>query len=123
MYDRQIFYKLILKVLSLQLVFGCLGTIVSWLVWFRVQSTISVVIGCAIAFIPSLIYALAITLGGFSAQANIIWQRHKRGIVWRFIATIIMFIVVYKFLPQLNLWLLLSTYIISLNAYWIALVI
>lgn len=123
MYDRQIFVKQLLKILRLQLVLGLGISIVFWFIRRDLTIFISALIGCSVGFVPSVVSALLILRGKFVSSAGVVLRKHKRALLWRFVTTIIMFLIVYKFSVHLNLWALFISYIVTLNCYWLALAI
>lgn len=110
------------KVIKTQLVLAVAGILCIGLVTRNFNSILSVMFGCIVAFVPTLIYVKVAFQKGLLAYPNQVLKRHQRAVVLRFLVSFFLFSLICYSYSSCNFLLLLVAYVITLSSYWIILI-
>ena len=80
----------------------------------------SSLVGGVIALVPATFYGWQIVLN-VDQGASVVFRRHIRGQIGKYLLTVLMFSITFTVFNQLNIIALFSSYLVALLVYWVAL--
>ena len=110
------------RVVKLQLILAIICTLIVLMTVHSRNAVISSLVAAMIAIIPTALYIkIAFAKGVVNYPQNALKQ-HKKAMVARFLASLVLFFLVCCYFRQCNFLVLFIVYIIILSAYWFSLV-
>lgn len=109
-----------LRVIKLQLLIGLLAVIIVLIFNKNLLSVISAFCGLAIAVIPTVIY-VKLAWSNKVINSEQIFARHKKAELFKFILTILAFVLVFVCFKKVHILALFTTYVATLSSYWFCL--
>ncbi|MCC2645122.1 MAG: hypothetical protein K0R94_900 [Burkholderiales bacterium] len=114
---------IISKVVIIQLAMGLVAVLLLTVHQQNINTLPSSIIGLALAIVPTIVYTKIAFGGGLFLAPHVVYLRHKKAMISRFITNLLLFSIVLVAYKQCDYFALLITYIATLSGYWMSLII
>lgn len=86
----------------------------------NLYSCLSALLGFLLALLPALVY-IKVVYTDRVLPAEVVMVRHKKAELYKFFTNILGFVIVFICFRQVHLLVLFASYLVTLSAYWLAL--
>ncbi len=107
-------------VIKLQFIQGIVALLMVFLYKYSFSALYSGFLGLLIAVIPTIAYAKVVITEKID-NANIMYRKHKKAMMIKFIINGMIFMLVFLFVKNINIFSLFFVYIVAISGYWTSL--